>query len=555
MKKEIVITALVLLFGILLTNGVLGEISHCCEKTKVTNTGSGGAWCVDADVSECDTNFLAEPTACSSTSYCALGTCVNRESGECIINTPQRSCDVGFWSESSPADIPQCQLGCCFIGDQAAFVTQTKCKSFASLYSIDTHFQQNIQNEISCIASAFPDVQGACVYEREFETNCKMIARSECQGITDAEFHEGFLCTSEELATNCAVTDKTTCVEGKDEVFFTDSCGNVANVYDSSKIGKEGGQTVRVEGEGDYWETIQSPDCGSGANAGSASCGNCNYYEGSTCKKYERGEDPVNPNYGDNVCRNLGCEFDSDLDGTKENYLHGETWCADPTAAKGTNFLEIISGVLQTTRLNNLNTNLPGSRYSRMVCYNGEVTIEACADRRAEVCIQSERTVTGSDGTAQQFRSAVCRVNAWQDCQAQNSSSDCEDSSIRDCQWINGGNGEECVPLVAPGFDFWKPDNNPAGVCALATTTCETKASKKGGALGDIGIEGIETEWEQDGGEECFDINEDNGDFAYKDDWGKNQNQLCVSLGDCKGSVSKSPAVQKIKNYLGFLGN
>ena len=33
------------------------------------------------------------------------------------------------------------------------------------------------------------------------------------------EFHEGFLCSAQELGTNCAMTEKTTCVEGEDEVF------------------------------------------------------------------------------------------------------------------------------------------------------------------------------------------------------------------------------------------------------------------------------------------------------------------------------------------------
>ena len=127
--------ALGLILMIFLAGGVFAEISYCCEKTLVESDGTGGAWCVDASESECDSSFSMEPTACISTSYCKSGTCVNKIDGECIENTPQRGCDeeFGFWVEGKPEDIPQCQLGCCFVGDQAAFVTLTKCKSFASL--------------------------------------------------------------------------------------------------------------------------------------------------------------------------------------------------------------------------------------------------------------------------------------------------------------------------------------------------------------------------------------------------------------------------------------
>jgi hypothetical protein len=559
-NKKILMFGMFLLIGIFLTSFVLGQVSYCCEKTIVKSDGSGGAWCVNAEQDECDNNFLSSPTACSSTSFCASGTCVNKKDGECMENTPKRSCEdasIGYWSIEDPENIPQCQLGCCLMGDQAAFVTQTKCKSFASLYSIDTHFQSNIQNEIQCIASAFPDAKGACVFEREFETTCKMTTRSECNSISDAEFHEGFLCTADELATDCSITKETTCVDGQDEVFFTDSCGNVLNVYDSSKISEVNGQAISAEGEENYWTYITAPDCttGVGTTNNFASCGDCGYFEGSTCKEYNRNQDSVAPDYGNYICRDLGCGFDVNDDGDTEDegetFLHGETWCVQ---AQGATFLDVTGGELLTTEIDSTKKSLPGSRYFRMVCYNGEVTVEPCEDNRAEVCIQSERDYT-LEGVSKTFKSAVCRVNAWQDCVAQNSSEDCEDSSVRDCQWITEtmGDGEtlnKCVPLVAPGFVFWSDENEEeqsveaTAICSLASTSCTAHYEKS--LADDLTSAGTK----QIDGDECFDGGKD-----YVPAWGEAQNQYCVSLGDCQGKLSGdegSSIIEIIKNYLGF---
>ncbi len=564
MKNKIFMFGMIFLIGIFLAGSVFGTISYCCEKT---NTGS---WCIDSSENECATTGCGKDgdgecskvqTACSSTSYCALGTCVNKIDGDCIENTPRLRCDsdFGFWIQDSPENIPQCQLGCCFIGDQAAFVTQTKCKSFASLYSIDTHFQQNIQNEMTCIASAFPDVKGACVFERELYTTCKMTTRSECQTISEAEFHEGFLCTAIALATNCAPTGKTTCVEGRDEVFFLDSCDNVANVYDSGKIQEAEGQVLMDQGEENYWTYITAPDCGAGIGINKAECGNCDYFEGHTCKSYDKNKDrPINLKYGDNICRDLGCKFDNG--NGEEEYLHGETWCASSEIVKGATFLEIIDGVIsgQSSSSENTENNLPGSRFFRMVCYNGDVTIEPCADRRAEVCIQSERGY----GEGQTFKSAICRVNAWQDCVAQTDEDDCEDSSIRDCQWINEemGDGEileRCVPLISPGFKFWsdeeesEEDEEILAICSLASTSCIAHYEK---SLGDE-LQG--KGYKQIDGEECFTGGESSisswGDYIPS--WGEAQNKYCASLGDCQGKLSgdnDNKIIDIIKNYLGF---
>jgi len=392
MKKLFIL----IILGIFLVSGVyaVGEVSYCCEKT------TSGAWCQNAPIEKCDESFNKAPTSCEATSYCRMGCCYDSQEGTCMENTPQKVCENsgGVWEDNANCDIPQCKLGCCLIGNQAAFVTQTRCKRLSSLYGLEIDFRTNIGSEMECIASATSQVKGACVFERDYEKTCLFLTKKEClemsgSGNSSIKFHKDYLCSAETLGTNCGPTEETTCVKGRDEVYFVDSCGNLANIYDASKIKDK-----------NYWSKVYSKDesCApSSSNANSASCGNCDYYLGSTCKKYKRGDDKVKPNYGDNICRDLSCEYEG------KKYSHGETWCAQ---AKG------------------IKDNLPGSRHFRLVCYNGDVSVEPCADFRQEVCLESD--IEG-------FRTAACRANMWQDCVAQTNAKDCNNQDKRDCKWIN----------------------------------------------------------------------------------------------------------------------
>jgi len=528
-KKTLVIAlTLIILISIRFISSQ-GETSYCCEKTTY------GAWCQNEPVEKCDTGFRKAPTSCEATAYCKKGTCYNSIDGVCLPNVPEKVCQDsdGIWKDTKPEDIPQCQLGCCLIGEQAAFVTQTKCKSLAGLYGLEISYRTDIQNEVECIMSASPDVKGACVIDNGLERTCKFLAKKECQALqtnnegaggffgfgnneseTEIEFHEGYLCTSETLTTNCAPTEKTTCVEGKDEVYFVDSCGNLANIYDAVKINDPA-----------YWDKIVGYDktCTlsynqNGQPTNSRVCGNCDYYSGSTCKSAGRSD---NPEYGNNICKYLGCEYDTDGNGKIDNdekYNHGETWCAD---SKGTSQI-VVNSLEDHTPLSKTyektSENIPGSRYFRMVCYNNEVSIEPCADFRQEICMQSE--VNG-------FSTAACKVNMWQDCVAQDNEDDCTNIDKRDCKWIKkvtnvkilGISGqieseisEKCVPNYAPGFDFWQ-EGDAQGICALANAQCQVKYEKKLGGS-----------WECVDNCECL-----KGGV----DWEGNKIEFCQSLGDC----------------------
>jgi len=518
MNKKILILMLgILLVSITHTTNVsaVGEINFCCEKT------IDGAWCQNELESECDTsgNLRAVPTSCEATSFCKLGCCYDSQEGTCMENTPQIVCNEegGVYSaDSASCDIPQCSLGCCLIGEQASFVTQTRCKRLSSIYGLETNFRTDISNEFACIASATSSEKGACVFEKEFERTCRFLTQKECKELEvasefEVEFHIDYLCSAESLGTNCGPSEKTTCIEEGDEVYFLETCGNLANIYDSQKQKNK-----------EYWSKIQNKEesCGAeSSNAGSSACGNCDYYIGSTCKQYEKSKDPVKPNHGDNICRDLGCKYEG------EDYKHGETWCVSNSKAGET---------------------LPGSEYFRLVCYNGEVTVEPCASFRQERCIQDE--ING-------FKTAACGANIWRDCIAQTDEKDCTNTDKRDCLWVNSGNLKPleelqkdldiddikeffekldnnlvldkyyqyvCVPLYSPGFDFWNSEGESEEMCSIASTECTAVFEKSvtGG------------KWDCKQNCHCC-VNDDEHKGCTGSEWPENKDELCQALGDC----------------------
>jgi len=557
---------LIVFFTVLQINNVsaVGEISYCCEKT------TSGAWCQDVDdVAKCDTfrDFRSVPTSCEATSYCKLGTCVNSQEGTCMENTPQRSCEEpvggvaqGIWFDARPSEIPQCQLGCCLIGEQAAFTTQTRCKQLSSLYGLETDYRTDIQSEIQCIASATPEVKGACVFEEDFQRTCRFTTKEDCQdieasGVLNVEFNQGFLCSNEELGTNCGASKKTTLAENRDEVFFIDTCGNLANIYDSTKVND------RI-----YWDEIvpKAASCGFGdvgGNAEDPSCGNCDYLDGSTGKLYDRFLDGASarPNFGDYVCRDLGCEFEADLnndgdatdDGEFGPFRHGETWCAN---SAGTSEIIVDVDGITDREVDLKKENTPGSRYFRMVCYNGEVTVEPCADFRQEICIES--AIETDEGP---FRNAACRVNAWEDCVVQTDKDDCENIDRRDCRWAADSSGRgKCVPKYSPGINFWEAGEAET-LCLQASETCEVVLERGlSGSLevaGDIakGVGGAGSEWVC--AEKCKCLGLKQGDKLTNErlnSWAESNNKnICPAVGDC--GVSENYVGEEGENKIGDL--
>lgn len=529
MNKKILFNfGIIFLIGIFILNIVsAADPLVCCERLK-TNPE---AWCQNALESECATGvnpfsktnelYKIAPTVCESTSYCKMGTCVNQQEGTCMPNTPAVVCnnEKGIWKNKEMSELGECQLGCCLLGsDEIAFVTLTRCKKLSSDFGLDTNFRPEIQSEYECIASVTSNEMGACVYEVEYQRTCTMTTQTDCNKIEESEFHKGYLCSAQQLTTNCGPSKQTICHD--EQVYFIDTCGNPANVYDSSKINNN-----------TYWTYIMEPSCDNGAgNKNSKTCGACDYYSGSTCKTY----DTTKPLYGDYICASLDCS---------DGHQHGETWCTE------------------NSKNTVLGKNLPGSRYFRMMCYDGEIIQEPCDGYRNEICRESE--VGG-------FSTAACTINRWQECTFQINKSVCEDEYMRDCKWISGYSimkdeeGKDlgyttktietsiaglreittpgsCVPKYAPGFDFWEGEGLGAERCSIGSAICVVKY--------EIGIFASkeklsEKDW-ADKKKKCVENCQciPDGSSEYKK-WESTMHNICTSLGDCGNK----------KNYFGNWG-
>lgn len=479
---KLVISLLVVLLFASLASAT--DATVCCEKTK------SGAFCQNVPADQCDATSRQAPTSCDSTSYCKAGTCYDSNEGTCLDNTPQIVCNDngGIWSEQTPQ---QCQLGCCILGDQAAFVSLVRCKKLSSFLGLQTNYDKSIQNEIACVATVQQQDKGACVYEFEFQKTCKFTTRAECTGssksdngtISQGTFYKDKLCSAEELGTICGPSTKTTCAPGKDEVYFLDTCGNIANIYDASKISDK-----------DYWTNVKGKDDSCNPNSpnyDSASCGNCNYLLGSYCRSSS--VEGSNARYGDNICADLSC-----VDENGKKRLHGESWCISDDKSKS------------------FGTNTVGSEFFRRICMNSQVYTEPCDGFRAQECVQDE--IKTSQGT---FSQAACRVNRWQDCAAQTTEEDCENGDRRDCFWKEGvtlGNNSInaiCLPKNSPGLAFWNSEESKV-VCGAGNKVCVVKFEK--GLLG---------------GETCKENCE-----CLTPGWEAKYGEVCQALGDCGASTN-----------------
>ncbi len=522
-KKFLISLTFIILIIFAVNSANSQQFSVCCEKTK------DNAFCQDTKPENCDPSFRQTPSSCDATSFCKTGCCYDSQEGFCMENTPQRVCEQedGTWIDDSNCEIPQCQLGCCVLGDQASFVTFVRCKKLSGFYGLETDFRKNINNELECIEQAHSQEKGACVYEVDFIKKCKMTTREECKGgegnITHSgnssiKFYKDLLCTAEELGTECVPTTKTTCIEGRDEVYFVDNCGNAANIYDASKIKDK-----------EYWRKIKSKEesCGYGQNnADSAGCGNCDYFLGSICRESKGGD--KRPTYGDYICKDLSCKDTSD----KKPRKHGESWCVYDGKTGG-------------------GKDPVGSRHYRYLCIQGEEIVEPCADFRQDRCFQ-EAVSTGGET----FQQAACIVNRWGDCIAQENKEDCENRDKRDCFWKQGEfTGLKmleikendpitirtgiCLPDVPPGLQFWTESETSEATTQAAATT--SSANVTAGSNQEIigtcsaGSAKCIVEFEKGliGGEKCKENCE-----CLTDEWAEKMNQVCISLGDCGGYMN-----------------
>ena len=434
--------------------------SGCCLETKT------GAICQEmslTDSASCADGLVG--TSCETVESCQKGCCYNSGLGVCSMNSPKDKCEStgGEWNSDELCNIEECQSGCCIIGTGASLSTSRECTLLSREFNVDKNFLV-LDSTGSCGAYVGLSLEGACLSDStDFsnEKSCVYTNKGNCNG----EFKQGYLCTSEELNTSCEKTKNTMCVDGKDQVYFTDSCGNRANVYDSSRYNDDS-----------YWEKYIAPS--QSCEGEGAGCGNCDYKTGSICTEYVSGKDLTKPTMGDYVCKNLNCANDR---------KHGESWCVYDFNPN--------SGIVPV-----------GSRHYLATCLEGEISISGCADFMQEICAQSTDTSYG-------FTEARCLTNDWRSCLNANdadsySEVEKECSANPQCIMFNdfyGGslnrsdgealtgfdtektNGEQgaydelgedqnkvlahCVPRFTPGFQFWTSGTNIMGSDSSSSTS------------------------------------------------------------------------------------
>ncbi len=489
------------IFGLIMIIAIFPAVyAGCCLDS--------GKICQD-NVANCQNISL---TSCDNLASCKLGCCYNQQEGLCSLNSPRSLCQNSntSWQEKPNCDILDCRKGCCILGEKAEFATERRCSYLSAYYSLPYNFKSGLNQE-SCVKMSL--VRGACLTS----SGCKVLTEAECFRLTDNinNFYNNSLCTNPSLNTNCQKTANKICIQGKDEAYFLDSCGNIANIYDASKVN-----------DANYWKFIYSKNqsCGkNSANIDSTSCGNCDYGKGSRCS-LETGTAKCSSLECKNapwVADNLGNILKTK---TREN---GESWCVyDGTVGNGTDIV--------------------GSRHWRYSCIDRKVMIEPCEDYRQEICgkIVDNKTFE----TTQDSEEIRCEDNRWRKClevtskiysqgssddikKAKNLFAELEKSDARnkirkECSEIGQCDYHEmilsktpivpmCLTKFPGGLDFWSNNSKSKETCSIATNipyigTC-TKIKKCGCVSGcDCGTE----------------------------KWLEEANKICSSMGDCGAYVN-----------------
>ncbi|MBW6442434.1 hypothetical protein K0A97_01465 [Patescibacteria group bacterium] len=560
MKKAINLNfkqSIILILGIFVIISSLNFIKadqaefYCAEKT-INNE-----WCQMVPIEEVDTSYSYSRTSCEFTEYCSIGTCISVESGSCQTS-PKTLCNPeqgGYFNSSEINQIEDCKKGCCILSNGARIVRKIQCTALSRHLNLVYNFIPSINTEAECSAQVASSNLGACIIETNSRRTCYHKTGGECQS-SQGEFHEGFLCSNPQLGTGCLMSNRTTCVSGKNEVYFMDSCGNIANVYDFSRRAS----TL-------YWSYFPgygNVELSTGDNLGNIRNprhGYCDYTKGSTCARYDVLKDGLQakPALGNYVCRNLNCRK-SPLTGNLER-KHGESWCSKP--------LEYFENAK------------PGDVSYLLYCYNGEVKYELCDHYRNSLCYE-ERTGTGANAIS----SAGCILNKWQECFGQDEERFClgsdkkcsvvptneyptnantfiltEDATSKGIT-LSAGTEVQCIPKYPPGLKFWEAEpiipsavldnlknlelnSELSSICDISSDVCKVQYYRKSSGWLPWGTS-VRCE-----GNNCLCIGLKDEDRIYNNDRGKQenlnndwviyQNDICTLTADCGGYSNTNP--------------
>ncbi|MDO8459508.1 MAG: hypothetical protein Q7S74_00195 [Nanoarchaeota archaeon] len=537
-----------------------GGISICIKSKK-------GEQCQKYTTKDCEDKCL--PGGCTQIANlnspggnapdeCKIGTCQDPSEGICQFNAPKGSCEEkeGKWFDDPNGNIEECNRGCCVLGTEAKFTTDLQCQKTAEdlglVYGESATFDSTLNSEMACLALATGEQQGACTFDSGDSSGmkgCKLVSQSECSQI-HGTFNAGMLCSNPSLNTICTTKKSSSCVDGLDEVYWFDSCGNRENIYGSEVAGKEGMLLAKSEscsiGEAGDWLKNQ------------ASCGNCNRLFGSVCGDKTSEEKLDDTSQGD-VCLNLGCEDDSDNGRRREN---GETWCAYQTkfgvagadipgfaALSYAGGLGGIGGGFIGGFIGGRSIGPPGSLFYRKSCQDGKIELTACENYRNQICTEHQEP---KEGSSEKFSTAACRVNRWQECLKYNPTqqvggglgtaqvilamTQCEfdpDCFVKTVEVGKNFRFPVCLPKYPPGFNL---GNGVSGggeqVCKFASQECTAVFVKeqKGFLFGPV-------EWVCKANCECVEGNDpDSTQPSQK--FVSEMNNFCTSLGDCGQKVN-----------------
>jgi hypothetical protein len=272
---------------------------------------NNGEICQEFPAETCDElcNGTCVKNSRENVAECRLGTCYNPIEGDCLTNSPKKSCE-DFGGNWSLKNIPECELGCCLTAEQSYFITEQKCKRIQETTGVLTDFKPEINNEFLCWAETRTQAQGACVLNE----NCKFATKLKCSEL-NGEFYENYLCSNPDLETNCEKQITTSCVEGLDEVYWIDSCGNKENIYEGSSLS----QKEHSWNNGKV--LLKSESCVLN-KANSDTCGNCNLLLNSYVCGNKTFTEKLKDSEQDVVCKQASC-----VDNNGNLRQHGESWC------------------------------------------------------------------------------------------------------------------------------------------------------------------------------------------------------------------------------------
>ena len=478
----------------------------CCQSGNECSTVLSSDLC---------TETYSDSISCEDLAGCEVGCCYDPNTGELsdagVINANCNADEEYQWyPESECSTQPNLDKGCCittsyYYPDK----TQIWCDYYAGTNDDTTTWVKGM-SAAACTIAASAEVEGACVAP---DGTCKFVKGSACT--SPNIFNPNFLCSAGSLIGSvCGMPPetlvKTTCVDGKEGVYFLDNCSQPANIYDSSKVDNKTYWTKVI-----YSSKSCNPDSG---NANSISCGNCDSTEGGICSE-KTSEDTIALTFGDHYCKSTSCSFNIDRNGSSETVQTGESWCMyDGAVGNGDDIV--------------------GSSHWRYYCDYGEVKKELCIDEfRNGIC-------TGGVDNGKYY--ATCEPNAWRSCLELNvaegglNKQACIDNPACNLTTVDLGgkyfNFTACSPAYPPGFDIGLTESVANAAlndlaCDLGDFTCIIPREPQG-----VGTGG------EDGG--CMYVEDpDSPGVMINEKCGTEEffnqlNNFCRSLGDCGLSVN-----------------